>query len=86
MRFNLFVYEIQACSTSSKSAANHQKFLIFQGFEKLFSDFDKDSIFVKNDHVLEKSVSSNLMLSPQPQASITLGFLNLKPDSSRLVS
>ena len=47
---------------------------------------DKGYTFVRYAHVLAKSVSSNLMLSPQPQASTTLGFLNLKPDSSKLVS
>lgn len=36
---------------------------------------------VGRDHI-----SANLIDSPQPQASVTLGLLNLNPASSRLVS
>jgi isopenicillin N synthase-like dioxygenase len=39
-----------------------------------------------SDHFESAGISLNLMDSPQPQASDTLGLLNLKPDSNKLVS
>ena len=46
----------------------------------------ESDVFIADRYYLVARLSSNLIDSPQPQASTTFGFRNLKPDSSKLTS